>query len=82
MRLHELSGKLLRLSKFEYNKLYEQNVPISSGSSHIFVGHGHNLVWARLALYLADELQLNVVYYESDCHTGESIDNVLQEFLE
>lgn len=79
-RLTEIYDTIIKLPKIEYNKLWIENTP--KKSNYIFIGHGHNLVWARLALFLSEELDLKVVYYESDCHTGESINEVIEEFID
>lgn len=47
---------------------------------NIFIGHGHHLLWARIALFLLEEHNIKSEYYESKCRTGLSIDNAIEEF--
>lgn len=47
----------------------------------VFIGHGRSLVWARLQLYLQDELGLRVVNFESESRTGESVVSILTKML-
>ena len=48
----------------------------------IFLGHGRSRLWARVKLYLEEELGVATVSYESESHVGESIVPVLEGFLE
>jgi predicted nucleotide-binding protein len=48
----------------------------------VFIGHGRNKLWARLKMYLEDELDLPIIAYESESHTGESIVPVLEKILD
>jgi predicted nucleotide-binding protein len=47
----------------------------------VFIGHGRNRLWARVKMYLQDELGIATVAYESKSRTGESIVPVLEEML-
>jgi predicted nucleotide-binding protein len=47
----------------------------------VFVGHGRSTVWARLKIFLQDELGLQVIYYESESRAGESIIPILEKML-
>jgi predicted nucleotide-binding protein len=47
----------------------------------VFIGHGRSKLWARLKLYLADDLKLKTVFYESESRVGESIVPVLEKML-
>ncbi len=55
---------------------------ISSGHGYVFIGHGGSKVWARVQVFLKDELNLKTISYESESHTSESIISILNEFLE
>lgn len=79
-QMESIICKVQDLNWSEYNKLHQ--VVFKKKPEYIFIGHGHNLAWARLALLLSDELRLDITYYESDCHTGDSIDKVLDSFIE
>ncbi len=48
----------------------------------IFIGHGRSRLWARLKIYLEDELDLATVTYESESRTGDSIVPVLEKMLD
>jgi hypothetical protein len=48
----------------------------------VFVGHGRSKLWARVQVFVKDELKVPVVTYESEPHTGESIVPVLEKLLE
>jgi len=47
----------------------------------VFVGHGRSPLWARLQLYLQDELGLRVINFESESRTGESVISILTKML-
>src|SRR5712691_9631842 len=47
----------------------------------VFIGHGRNPLWARLQLYLQDELGLRVINFESESRTGESVVSILTQML-
>lgn len=48
----------------------------------IFIGHGHSRLWARVKMYLEDELGLAAIAYESESRTGDSIIPILEKMLE
>jgi predicted nucleotide-binding protein len=48
----------------------------------VFIGHGRNLLWARLQLFLEKELKLKTVNYESESRAGEAIVTILERMLE
>ena len=48
----------------------------------VFIGHGRSKLWARLKVYLQDELNVATVTYESEPRTGESIVPVLEKMLD
>ncbi|HZG53617.1 MAG TPA: TIR domain-containing protein, partial [Pyrinomonadaceae bacterium] len=48
----------------------------------VFIGHGGSPLWARLQLYLQNELGLATVNYESESRVGESIIPVLEKMLD
>lgn len=47
----------------------------------VFIGHGRSKLWARLQLFLHDELQLLTVTYESESRVGLSIVPILEKLL-
>jgi predicted nucleotide-binding protein len=56
--------------------------PKAEGGGHIFVGHGRSPLWARLELYLKNELKLQTLSFESESRTSETIINILESFLD
>lgn len=48
----------------------------------IFIGHGRSKLWARLEVFLKNELGLQTITYETNTHVGESIVPTLEKFLE
>ncbi len=47
----------------------------------VFIGHGRSPLWARLQLYLQDELGLHVINFESESRTGDSVVSILTKML-
>jgi len=54
----------------------------SLSSRCIFIGHGRSKLWARLKIYLEDELRLPTITYESESRVGESIVPTLEKMLD
>jgi predicted nucleotide-binding protein len=48
----------------------------------VFIGHGRSRLWARVKVYLEDELGLATVSYESESRVGESIVPILEKMLD
>jgi hypothetical protein len=47
----------------------------------VFIGHGQSKLWARLQVFLENELHLDTVTYEAESRVGESIVPVLDKML-
>jgi hypothetical protein len=47
----------------------------------VFIGHGRSKLWARVQLFLQQELGLNTVSYESESRAGLSIVPILERML-
>jgi predicted nucleotide-binding protein len=47
----------------------------------VFIGHGRSKLWARLQLFLQNDLGLKTITYESVSRVGESIVPVLESML-
>lgn len=47
----------------------------------VFIGHGRSPLWARLQLYLQDELGLRVINFESESRIGDSVVSILTKML-
>ncbi len=52
------------------------------GKPCVFIGHGRSPLWARLKLFLQEELGLRTECYESESRVGESIVPILEGMLE
>ena len=48
----------------------------------VFIGHGRSKLWARLKVFLQDDLGLAAVTYESESRAGESIVPTLEKMLD
>lgn len=48
----------------------------------VFIGHGRSKLWARVQLFLNDDLNLKSFTFESETHTSKTIIQILEEFLE
>lgn len=48
----------------------------------VFIGHGRSVLWARLKIFINDELGLDVISYESESRIGDSIVLILQKMLD
>jgi predicted nucleotide-binding protein len=55
--------------------------PMRMEPQKIFLGHGRNVLWARVQLHLKDELRLAVEAWESDSRAGHHSVDVLKRFL-
>lgn len=86
MSIHRLTRQLSNLPKPLLQKEFEsaKSSPQkrTSGSGQIFVGHGRSKLWARLQVFLKDDLNLKTLTFEDESRTSESIINILSEFLD
>lgn len=85
-RINKLTNDLGRLNSEQLDEEVESIKPkqrkTSKGEGKIFIGHGRNKIWARLQVFLQDELDLETLTFESESRTSESIVNILTEFLD
>jgi len=90
--INQLVSSLVQLDKVDFAKLLPKKLPPSiqtdarestgTRSPCIFIGHGRSKLWARLKVFLQDELNLATVTYESEPRTGESIVPILEKMLD
>lgn len=84
--IHRLTQQLAALSETDLQKEFDSIKPLpqktSSGSGQIFIGHGRSKLWARLQVFLKDDLNLKTLTFEDESRTSESIMNILAEFLD
>jgi len=83
--IFELSQKLKNLSIEDFEKEVDTIKPKqqkkSIGGGQIFIGHGRSKLWARVKLFLQDDLKLDTLSFESESRTSETIINILEDFL-
>ena len=54
----------------------------SANTKKIFIGHGHDLLWARIGLYLKEKYNLELKYYEDGSRAGQPITDSLEQLLD
>lgn len=77
-QLNFLSGTDLEI---ELNSVKPKQATIAKGGGQIFIGHGRSKLWARVQVFLKDDLNLKPLTYEDESRTSESIINILNDFL-
>lgn len=65
----------------EINEIKPKKVSKSSGEGYVFIGHGRNKIWARLQIFLKEDLNLKTLTFEDESRTSETIINILDDFL-
>lgn len=85
-KIYYLTEQLTKLPQQDLIKEFESVKPLpqkkSSGFGQIFIGHGRSKLWARLQIFLKDDLELKTLTFEDESRTSESIINILNEFLD
>jgi predicted nucleotide-binding protein len=85
-RIGGLINKLNSLNneeiKVEIDEIKPKKVSKSQGKGFVFIGHGRSKIWAQLQIYLKDDLNLKTLIFEDESRTGETIINILEEFLD
>ncbi|MGH9900370.1 MAG: TIR domain-containing protein [Pyrinomonadaceae bacterium] len=54
----------------------------ATARSCVFIGHGRSPLWARLQLFLENDLGLKTVSYESESRAGDTIVPILEKMLD
>jgi predicted nucleotide-binding protein len=84
--IYNIVQQLYALSKEELLTEFESIKPKpqlkSTGLGKIFLGHGRSKLWARLQIFIKDDLNLQTLTFEDESRTSESIVNILAEFLD
>lgn len=86
-RIFEIINKLNSLSSEDLQNEINQMIPRTqiiqenNKNGYVFIGHGGNKLWARVQIYLKDELKLQTMTFEDQSHTSESIVPILEGFL-
>lgn len=76
----ELLSADQRLKEFDKIKPITQKA--STGGGRVFIGHGRSKLWARVQVFLKDELNLQTLTFEDESRTSGTILNILGEFLD
>ncbi|MBD1422584.1 TIR domain-containing protein [Sphingobacterium chuzhouense] len=66
----------------EFESIKPKTQTKSVGLRKIFLGHGRSKLWARLQIFIKDDLNLETLTFEDESRTSESIVNILGEFLD
>jgi predicted nucleotide-binding protein len=89
LEIHQLIVDICEMSKEDFARLLPKSITAKIDNKEeqqpspcVFIGHGRSQLWARLKIYLEDELNLPTVTYESESRTGESIVPVLEKMLD
>ena len=84
-KIHEIISNFNNLDRADLRTALEQLKPKqaakSKGGGQIFIGHGRSKLWARVQVYLKDDLSLTTLTYEDESRTSETIINILEDFL-
>ena len=85
--ISHISKELTELSDDDFEKLKPSpNVVTKTNNEKkhqkVFIGHGRSKLWARLQVFIKDELGIETVYYESESRVGESIVPILEKMLD
>ncbi|WP_367864383.1 TIR domain-containing protein [Pedobacter sp. WC2423] len=85
-KISALLNKLKKFDAIELNgeiaKLKINSKPQSKSDGIIFIGHGRSKLWARLQLFIKDDLGLKTLTFEEESRTSETIVNILSQFLD
>jgi predicted nucleotide-binding protein len=83
--IDQLVKRLNSLSFEERRKEFDSVKPVthskSKGGGQVFIGHGRSKLWARVQVFLNDDLNLKTLTFEDESRTSESIVNILGGFL-
>jgi predicted nucleotide-binding protein len=86
IRIKSLLSQVKKLSSEELQIELATLTPKSqskvTNTGKIFIGHGRSKIWARVKLFITDELGLEAITFEDESRTSETILNVLAEFLD
>lgn len=47
----------------------------------VFIGHGRTILWKEVASYIANDLNIKTITYETAGHAGESTEHILEKML-
>lgn len=82
-RMVEIVDELNEMSDEEFeNEISQVKNQKSAKKRGIFIGHGRSKLWARVNIFLKEDLKLETFSFESEPHEGESIIPILEGFLD
>ena len=87
--INESIKKLISLDEDSFKALLAQNttqqiqqdIHKTASDNCIFIGHGRSQLWARLKIYIENELGINTIEFESESRVGDSIIPILEKIL-
>jgi predicted nucleotide-binding protein len=84
--IDRLTKELAKLPNSDFEKLKPSSaskltLKVKEKPHKVFIGHGRSKLWARLQVFVKDELQVETVSYESESRVGESIVHILEKML-
>lgn len=76
-------SSILRILKNEIDNspMNSQSINYTNNQTEIFIGHGHNLIWARIGLYLSDVMKIKPRYFEDENRCGQIIPEEIEKFV-
>jgi len=90
--INQLATELVKMETSAFQDLITKHSPTFQATMQhngntakpprIFIGHGHSKLWARVQVFLENELHVPTVTYESESRVGESIVPVLGKMLD
>jgi len=85
-KMYSLLNKLKKLDSMELNseidKIKIKPSTKIDNNGEIFIGHGRSKLWARLQIYIKEDLGLKTLTFEEESRTSETIVNILSQFLD
>lgn len=85
--IYRLSNELAKLADYDFEKLKPSSIAAPKTNARtkrqkVFIGHGRSKLWARLQVFIKDELGVETISYESESRVGESIVPILENMLD
>ena len=87
--INQLVSKLLAIGEDGFKEMLMDsgcNISVQKTSIQtencVFIGHGRSRLWARVKIFLEDEIGIPTISFESESHVGESIIPILERMLD
>ena len=78
----EIIPEAPRINTAEISSEMSPSETAQTSTPCVFIGHGRSTLWARLKVFLQDELGVKAINYESESRVGESIVPILEKMLD